>query len=214
MNLVETKICSGKGSCGKTKRLDEFYSYKTRTRKILKHRRQCKDCYIKSGLQYGKERRKKNSLTKTRKCIGICGKVKLFSEFDRKCSICKECRGKGLLSQWISDIKNRSKVKGWKFDITTDFIQELFRNQNGKCAITKIPFTFNRTKHHSTKGRKKDPFSPSLDRIDAGKGYTKNNVRLVCLVVNLALNEFGDKIFVQMCEEFVKNNSHTNRNTY
>lgn len=211
MNVIGTKVCSGKNSCGMRKSLKkDFYSYTTRITKTIKYRRQCKDCYIKSGLQYGKDRRKRNNLTRKRKCIGICGEIKLLSEFNRKCTICKLCQNKGLLSQWISNIKNRTKKNGWDFDITTEFIRKLFSKQNGKCAVTKIPFTFNPIKHNSHKGRRKDPFSPSIDRIDSSKGYTKNNIRLVCVIVNLALNEFGDQIFSKMCCEFVNN---TNRNT-
>lgn len=208
MAVIETKVCSGKNSCGMIKSLkNDFYSYTTRVTKTVKYRRQCKDCYVKSGLQYGKDRRKKNNLTRKRKCIGICGKIKSLSEFNHKCTICKSCQGKGLLSQWISDIKNRSKKKGWDFDITTDFIRKLFSEQDGKCAVTKIPFTFNPIKRN-IRNRRKDPFSPSIDRINSSKGYTKDNVRLVCIIVNLALNEFGDQDFSKMCVEFVNN---TNR---
>ena len=180
----------------------------TRVTKTLKYRRQCKDCYIKSGLQYGKDRRKKNDLNRKRKCIGICGSMKLLKEFNRKCTICKECQGKGLISQWLGTVKYRTKKNGWDFDITAEFIRELFFNQNGKCALTKIPFTFKPIKHNSHKGRCKDPFSPSIDRIDSSKGYTKDNVRLVCMIVNLALNEFGDKNFSKMCEGFINNNTN------
>jgi len=150
-----------------------------------------------------KKRRARDREKATRKCVGFCGQERPLSEFDFKCSLCKECRGKGYLSEWIANIKNRVKAKGWDFEIDAAFIQELFSKQSGKCALTKIPFTFNFEK---CKTVKKDPFSPSIDRIDSAKGYTKDNVRLVCMVVNLALNEFGDDTFSKMCRAFVQNN--------
>lgn len=205
MDTIKTKICSGNNSCGLEKSLEDFYSYTTRITKTIKLRRQCKDCYIKLGVRYERNKRKKDGITRKRKCIGICGETKLLVEFDYKCTICKLCKSKGLLSQWISNIKNRTKKKGWQFDITTEFIRELYSKQNGKCAVTKIPFTFNPIKHRSHRGRHKDPFSPSIDRIDSSRGYTKDNIRLVCVIVNLALNEFGDQIFSKMCTEFVSN---------
>ncbi len=36
-----------------------------------------------------------------------------------------------------------------------------------------------------------NPFAPSLDRIDSSKGYEEGNVRIVCLMVNLAMNTWG-----------------------
>jgi hypothetical protein len=54
-----------------------------------------------------------------------------------------------------------------------------------------------------------DPFSPSLDRIDCTQGYVAGNVRLVCLIVNFALNTFGDDAFLEMCRAVVKNKMGT-----
>lgn len=44
-------------------------------------------------------------------------------------------------------------------------------------------------------GKARRPFAPSLDRIDAASGYTRDNVRLVCQAVNFALNAFGEDVF-------------------
>jgi hypothetical protein len=195
-----TKICK---ICRLPKTLDEFYTYRTRTRNIEKHRKICKTCYKLAGEQNNKERRRRERLKQTRKCVGFCGKIKLWTEFDNKCTLCRACSGKGYLSQWIFNIKNRSKKKNWNYDIDTNFIQELFNKQGGKCAITKIPFIFNSIKNKTP--NKKDPFAPSLDRIDSSKGYTKDNVRIVCIIVNYALNEFGYDVFAKMCKEFVTN---------
>jgi hypothetical protein len=39
----------------------------------------------------------------------------------------------------------------------------------------------------------KSPYQASLDRIDNAKGYTKDNVRFVCLMFNYARNNFTDE---------------------
>jgi hypothetical protein len=42
-------------------------------------------------------------------------------------------------------------------------------------------------------------------------GYTKDNVRLVLLVANLALNDFGDADFDIMCRGYISNNTKLNK---
>lgn len=37
----------------------------------------------------------------------------------------------------------------------------------------------------------KEPFAPSLDRITPGLGYVAANVRIVCTIVNFAMNVWG-----------------------
>jgi hypothetical protein len=53
----------------------------------------------------------------------------------------------------------------------------------GVCELTGTPFDFS--------GRKGNPYAPSLDRIDSSKGYTRDNVRLVCFGLNAAMNVWG-----------------------
>jgi len=84
------------------------------------------------------------------------------------------------------------------YDLDLEFLIDLYHKQNKKCAITGILFRLDRC------GTKR-AFAPSIDRIECSKGYTKDNVRLVCLVVNIALNDFGDNIFDEMCSEYIKN---------
>lgn len=48
--------------------------------------------------------------------------------------------------------------------------------------------------HHS----KINPYSPSLDRIDTSRGYTKDNVRLVVYAVNIMLMDWGESIFARV----------------
>lgn len=55
---------------------------------------------------------------------------------------------------------------------------ELLDEQNGRCALTNIPLTFQRMNGI------KCPTNASFDRIETGGPYIKNNVRLVCSIVN------------------------------
>lgn len=57
----------------------------------------------------------------------------------------------------------------------------------GYCELTGLAFDLNYAADTS-----KNPYAPSLDRIDSkNKNYTPENTRVVLLAVNCALSEFG-----------------------
>ena len=62
-------------------------------------------------------------------------------------------------------------------DITLDELMEILDWQGYRCAISRLPFWFGSPVAYG-------PTIPSLDRIEASKGYTRSNVRVVLLGVN------------------------------
>lgn len=89
-----------------------------------------------------------------------------------------------------SELRTRYKCKkeGLTFDIDANVLDEMFVNQQWRCSISNISFTPPGGRGHKFD---RDPFLPSIDRIIPERGYTKKNIRLVCLVLNLAINEWG-----------------------
>jgi hypothetical protein len=79
-------------------------------------------------------------------------------------------------------------------------------SQKGCCALTGRQF-----ENIELRCTKDTPFAPSIDRIDSSLGYTMENVRIVCLIVNYSLGNFGDKFLKIICEEYIKHN-HENTN--
>lgn len=77
------------------------------------------------------------------------------------------------------------------FDIDHEWMVRKLEEQDYRCALTYLPF--------SSVGGNRNPFAPSVDRIDSRRGYSRDNVRLVLLSVNLALNDFGREHFDMMC---------------
>lgn len=98
----------------------------------------------------------------------------------------------GLL---VNQIKYRCMKKGYEFNITVEFVHCLYLLQNGNCLQTGIKLEFNDI------GR--DMRSISIDRKNSMKGYTFDNVQLVCLFYNIAKNTLTDDEVWQMMEASV-----------
>lgn len=84
----------------------------------------------------------------------------------------------------------KSRVGGSACQITLDDLIDLAKQNGWRCALTGLPFELDRAGVGNAM-----PFGPSIDRKESSKGYTKDNVRVVCLAVNYALNEWGDDVF-------------------
>jgi len=87
----------------------------------------------------------------------------------------------------------RAKQKGLEFTITQMDIDPKIKH--GCCELTGIRFNL--------KGGKTWD-SPSIDRIDASKGYTKDNVRVVLYCVNVMANVWGADKIVEIAKAIVK----------
>lgn len=86
--------------------------------------------------------------------------------------------------------RKNAAARSIPFDLSWEEMRSLIGEANERCAVTGIPFDFTRLE-----GLKRRPFGASLDRINSKAGYTKENCRLVCCAVNLALNEWGEDVF-------------------
>jgi hypothetical protein len=84
--------------------------------------------------------------------------------------------------------RSRSKEKGYKTDLTTEYLKEIWDKQNGTCPYTKIQMELSRTS--GDEDIKKTPTKASLDRIDPSIGYVQGNVEFVCYCINVMKNDF------------------------
>lgn len=107
----------------------------------------------------------------------------------------------GRIYALVGSARNRAKNKKIPFSISREWVMDKWTQQDGKCLMTGIKFSLERSKTHT---RIYHPFAPSLDRIDCRKGYTMENTRLVIVAINLALNQFGEKVFRTVCEQYLR----------
>jgi len=96
---------------------------------------------------------------------------------------------KGTISNKVMSAKKRARKDNLEFDISTPLMHEIWSQQEGRCAKTGVEM-----------GRIGDKWtSPSIDRIDSSRGYTKDNVQWVCWRYNDAKSNMTDGEFIAMC---------------
>ncbi len=78
-------------------------------------------------------------------------------------------------------------------DLSLEFLMALYRKQSGRCALSGVTMTWMVGAGHAHT-------NISIDRIRPKDGYTKDNVRLVCHVVNLMRRDMPDDVFREWCE--------------
>ena len=138
-------------------------------------------------------------------------KYKIRNGRDTRCPTCKVLQNKQarlnysdekqlyvvLQKRWFG-AKRRAEEHNIPFTITKEDLLELWNKQEGKCAISKIPMTY-----ELDSGR---VFSNvSIDQKIPGKGYTIDNVQLVCMAVNQLKSDFEMDTILYICKQIVNN---------
>jgi hypothetical protein len=85
----------------------------------------------------------------------------------------------------------RAKQKNFERTITFNWLKE--KCKNNICSVTDKTFDYD-SKYH------RNPYGPSIDRIDITKGYTPENCRVVIWAFNRARDHYNDKDVYNMCK--------------
>jgi hypothetical protein len=91
----------------------------------------------------------------------------------------------GLLAAY----KHGAKRRDLEFNVTAEYLWNVFLTQDGRCVFTGLPISI---------GRHKDT-SASIDRIDSTKGYVEGNVQWVHKIINLMKWDRKAQDFIQWC---------------
>jgi hypothetical protein len=103
-------------------------------------------------------------------------------------TIAQGMRSGGWAMRAYRQSTDSAKARGMAHDLTPGQFTDALMRSAGYCELTGIKFDF------VTRHRLFHPWKPSIDRIDSGIGYTADNVRIVCIVVNLALSHWGEEV--------------------
>jgi hypothetical protein len=150
-----------------------------------------------------------------------CGKIELRRPThvnSGRTKSCKSCSAKltvskypmpvnktgcgGLSGTHYYSIKNSAKIRGITFDVTPEFLWELYQDQLGMCAISGIRIVLKDSIKNNTVNW--DVVTASLDRIDSSKGYQPGNVWWVHKRVNRLKNDFSMDELLYWSQAIVK----------
>ena len=143
----------------------------------------------------------------------LCGNTKavspynLFSAKSKSCFLCSmkstkmqenhNWKGFGNIPRSIvTSTERNAKSRGFDFDIDGHYLDDLWKHQNKKCAITGLELIMD------AKSKNRHPWGnhASVDRIDSKKGYIKGNIQWVHPIINMMKNHFPQDTFVQFCQ--------------
>lgn len=147
------------------------------------------------------------------KCKCDCGKIKRVRQYHltdgriQSCG-CEQFQKRSKHPAWkgcgefsgtfFKTIEHGARIRKLDFNITKEYIWDLFLKQNRKCALTGLELKFC-SKYNIPDG------TASLDRIDSSKGYVPGNVQWIHKNLNKMKMEFSQDQFIDYCKLVVEN---------
>jgi len=203
-----------------------YVGYQTASDLYNKKSVQCKKCGCKNsirkrtniiGLLFGKWRVLeeidkiwvKCECQCPQKTIALIKRTNLISHNYSMCKIChkinnsrKQWKGHGEISghKWAV-MKKGALSRDLEFNITREYVWELFKKQNRKCALTGIELKFRLPLIMAGTPDAQGEDTASLDRIDSSKGYTVDNIQWVHKDIQKMKMDFDQNYFIEMCKK-------------
>lgn len=129
---------------------------------------------------------------------GVCKSCKSMAAKNRKMQKYTADPLRRMLVERVAGAKDRCKRSNVFIDITLDDLFYLWDRQDGKCAISRIPMTY-------TMGEGRTPTNVSIDQIEPSKGYTLQNIQLVCMAVNQIKSDMSMEELLTFCKAIAMN---------
>lgn len=99
----------------------------------------------------------------------------------------------------FSQIQWDARDRKIEFNLTIEYLWELYLLQKKKCALTGEDLCFGKyTKDISR--------TASLDRVDSAKGYIVGNVQWVHKDINLIKGQYSQSYFISLCRRVAHHN--------
>jgi hypothetical protein len=106
-----------------------------------------------------------------------------------------------ITGNFFYSMRKRAKKSNIPFDITIEYIWDLYLKQDKKCALSGVDISFSIDRH-----KNKSDQTASLDRIDSSKGYVEGNLQWVHKTVNAIKWHLGEEEFFWWCKTISERN--------
>lgn len=122
-----------------------------------------------------------------------CAHSSLLKQPCNKCSN-KNNNPSGMVGSvrvaWLTAFMKSGLSRGYVWDLTPEFIDAMYNEQGGLCAISGLPISWSVSGWSHT---------ASIDRIDNNVGYVESNVQLVHKEVNMMRGSLDVERFQELC---------------
>lgn len=201
--MIEKKFCN---KCETLKDLNDFYKQKGNK---YNKRSECKECTRKRNKNvYNDPLKREKKLHINKKHIEENQEyyrnyhkeyyIKNKNNFSiRSCKTYSSVDGRA--KSLYSSAKRRSIKHNLEFDLS--FSKIVVTLMLGKCERTGITFDLS-----PASKTWRNPYAPSLDRINSNKGYTNDNVKVVVNMYNTGKGQHTDEEFIKFCHIVAKAN--------
>jgi hypothetical protein len=129
---------------------------------------------------------------RARKRVLRAENIEKVRELDRKTS--RTRWQKRRIRMLASGAKSRCVRRGMEFSLDEAWMKNAENITH--CPLTGVKL---RQDGSGRKGRFRDPYAPSIDRIEPQRGYTPDNTRIICVWANVAKGEMSDREFLALC---------------
>lgn len=110
--------------------------------------------------------------------------------------------GKYITGTLFSHILHGAKSREYSFNLTIEYLEDLWLAQNGLCALSGIIISL----PESQRGFHNREYTASLDRKNNSLGYEKGNVQWVHKHINLMKWKHNTDYFLELCSKVSRYN--------
>ena len=106
----------------------------------------------------------------------------------------------------LNTSKKGAIQRGIYFDLPLEWYKE--KLAVGVCEKTKLPFVLDPSKSSFTvisKNQLRNPFAPSVERLDSNQGYNIDNCVMVVCIYNFAKGTFTEEALEIFCKAYLAN---------
>lgn len=185
------KLCT---ECNVTKPITEFSVARRKSKQVLKN-----GSTFKRSLNSSTPEITYNTYCKT--CCSL--RAKEFRRKYKETTGNSDYRGSGLNTQYskedrplmsairrrLTQTKCNAKRTGVVIDLTERYLYEIFKKQQGKCALSGVPMLLDGNTN----------LRLSLDKIIPENGYVVGNVQWTIFAANRAKGDLTNKDFIRLC---------------